>query len=102
LFGFGFEELIVLSLIVLAVFGSRSLGELAEQLQSPKRTPPAELRFVRVARPGRWTWSDWTRVILAVALGVAATWSTLAIQRARARAASRPTASDYLQFVVEP
>jgi hypothetical protein len=102
-FGLGFGELIALSLIVLAAFGGTRLGALAEQRETPRRPPPPELRFVRAPRVGRWTRADWTRVILAAALGVAAMGSTLAVQRAsRQRAPGPAIAPDYLQFVIKP
>jgi hypothetical protein len=97
-FGLVLGALLVLSLIVAAVLGNTGLGTLAEQLQTPKRPRPGELRFVRAPRIGRWTRADWARVILAAALGLGAAWATLVAQRAcRERAAARATAPDYLR-----
>ena len=83
-FGMGFGELILIVIIVLVVFGATKLPQLGEhwgeQFRELQQDRP-EFRLVRAPDPERWTWRDWLRVCVAVALGVLAVLSVVRSQR---------------------
>jgi mttA/Hcf106 family protein len=74
-FGMGFGELVLILVIVVVVFGSTRLPNLGDTLRDEvRRAQLRDLRDDRLRRifPGvdrrPWTFSEWTLVVVAVAL----------------------------------